>query len=81
MWFVAQVGQRAADLAVGFPPKTVTRIYLTTVFAGLLPGLAFLGIPCLFIAMTGVAILPVLHAMERWGELETLPGAVRRNAA
>jgi hypothetical protein len=78
--FAIMVAMRAADIANGRIPMKVGTIYLATVALAGVPGV-ILVLPMIVTAVTGIAIVPLLHAMERWGERETLPVAVLRSAA
>lgn len=65
-WFASYVGARAGQLARGELAITPRRIYWTTVRIAVIPGLLLLGIPCVLVALTGLPILPLMHAMERY---------------
>lgn len=78
--FAIMVGMRAAAIVRGREPVKVGTIYLATVALAGVPGV-ILVLPMIVTALTGIVIVPFLHAMDRWGERETLPVAVLRNAA
>ena len=78
--FAIMVGMRAAAIVRGKEPIRVGTIYLATVALAGVPGV-ILVLPMVITAVTGVFLVPALHAMERWGERETLPVATLRAAA
>ena len=71
--FAIMLALRAADLARGHvKPLGVGVLYFATVLAGSLP---FPIIPSVFIAITGLPLLPLLYAMKPYIERERLAAA------
>lgn len=80
--FAAMTMVRGSQLARGKPAISVGVIYLTSVAAGSIP---FPIIPSLFIAVTGLPIVPLLYAMQPLAARERatadpLPRAIVRSA-
>jgi hypothetical protein len=73
--FAAMVGMRARAIVEGRTPVSVGTIYGVSVAMACVPGLVIF-IPPVVTAVTGIPILPMLMAMERWGKRARLEAAL-----